>query len=833
MRFASASIVFGLLFLFVFGCQQQQETSLTLNADTVSIETYGIPIFIKVNPDSLPHYTPGKSGIKLPVVVKAGTPIIKPNTGIHGIKPGYSNLPQTKEEILKETPAIKSKVPVFLEQGDNTVAGYDNPGFATPFVKEPSKTVVPPKSYKPGSDSLKAPVVVKALSSSIQNQVVTELVEVNPTTGDTLSHPPTPNHSAPIIVPALPPRYKDNAIANLKYFDVDQGMISSYVLSILEDKSGNLWFGTWGGGVSRYDGETFTHFTTEQGLSNNVVRSILEDKSGNLWFGTNGGGVSRYDGETFTHFTTEQGLSNNKVKKFYEDKYGNIWISTSDKITILLHDYIQQWETFFASGGGELSDAKLDEKNDISKSGIVYLSVEQGLSANLTMNVTEDSKGNIWIGCEKGPVRLSPCDKRSLSEAEVSGGNVIKIDSAYYSVKGYTTREGFIGGDVSSNNSVGEDNKGNIWWGSGKMLTKYNPKYDVIDTLAPKIHLKNIRLFFEDVVWSDLASVEFNGLTRWFPIPENLSLPYDQNHITFNYIGINWSRPDKIMYQFMLEGSDKDWSPLTNKTEATFSNLPHGTYTFKVKAVSNDGVWSEVLEYKFEIRPPWWKTWWFRTIYIAFFVLAVFGIYRWRTAALRRRQKELVIEVNKATAEIKEKNEELNHQNEEIAAQRDTVMQQKTELEKLSIVASETDNAVLIMDGEGNFEWANKGFEKLQGCTLDEFSAKHGSNLLKTSSNPKILELVEECIFTGKSVIYQNEMLRPDGKTLFLQTTLTPILSSDGSISRLVAIDSDITKLKETQDQLVESEKMAALGQLIAGVAHEVNTPLGAIRSSV
>ena len=68
----------------------------------------------------------------------------------------------------------------------------------------------------------------------------------------------------PQPVKALRPRMKDNASVNMKYLDVDQGMSSSYVLSILEDSNGNLWFGTWGGGVSMYNGETFTHFTNKR-----------------------------------------------------------------------------------------------------------------------------------------------------------------------------------------------------------------------------------------------------------------------------------------------------------------------------------------------------------------------------------------------------------------------------------------------------------------------------------------------------------------------------------------------------------------------------------------
>ena len=73
-------------------------------------------------------------------------------------------------------------------------------------------------------------------------------------------------------------------------FTTAQGLANNDVRSITEDKTGNLWFGTDGGGVSRYDGKSFSTFTTAQGLANNSVRSITEDKTGNLWFGTYGGG---------------------------------------------------------------------------------------------------------------------------------------------------------------------------------------------------------------------------------------------------------------------------------------------------------------------------------------------------------------------------------------------------------------------------------------------------------------------------------------------------------------------------------------------------------------
>jgi len=103
----------------------------------------------------------------------------------------------------------------------------------------------------------------------------------------------------PHPVKALPLRFKDNAIINVKYLDVDQGMSNSYVSEILEDKRGNLWFGTDGGGISKYDGVSFTHYSQKEGLSGNVVSSMAEDRNGNIWIGTSEG-LNKFDGKSFT-----------------------------------------------------------------------------------------------------------------------------------------------------------------------------------------------------------------------------------------------------------------------------------------------------------------------------------------------------------------------------------------------------------------------------------------------------------------------------------------------------------------------------------------------------
>ncbi len=117
----------------------------------------------------------------------------------------------------------------------------------------------------------------------------------------------------------------------------------NWVTEIIEDKQGNIWFSRDGYGACKYDGKSFTHFTKKDGLASNNVQAIHEDRHGNLWFGSrvaerdnpdaNGragdGGLSRFDGKTFTRFESTKGLSKNEIYSINEDLYGNIWIGAN------------------------------------------------------------------------------------------------------------------------------------------------------------------------------------------------------------------------------------------------------------------------------------------------------------------------------------------------------------------------------------------------------------------------------------------------------------------------------------------------------------------------
>jgi len=439
-------------------------------------------------------------------------------------------------------------------------------------------------------------------------------------------------------------------------FTMKEGLSSNFTYSILEDKNGNLWFGTLGGGVSKYDGKSFTHFTDKEGLSNNRVYSILEDKNGNLWFGT-GKGVSKYDGKSFTHFTEKEGLSQNDVYSILEDKRGNLWFGTLDAGVI-----------------------KYDGKS------FTHFTEKEGLSNNSVVSIMEDKSGSLWFGTRFGLNKLEE-DKLSAftitSAGKPEGRFPFNLSESGVFFKTYTYEDGFLGIGLDVGKILCEAKDGTIWIGADDRLTVFHPTEETPDTIAPNIQLTSLALFSEKIAWQglekkkDTSFVLSNGVrvhdfyfevtSRWYGVPEDLSLSYNNNNLTFQYVGITTQAPKKVKYQYKLEGLDKNWSGLTNRSEATYSNLGHGKYTFKVKAMNGEGYWSKELAYSFVIRPPWWLTWWAYGIYGLLLGVAVLLVHRYQKQRIirieqekaQKKELELGKEIEKAYHKLEESHENL------------------------------------------------------------------------------------------------------------------------------------------------------------------------------
>jgi len=177
------------------------------------------------------------------------------------------------------------------------------------------------------------------------------------------------------------------------------------------------------------------------------------------------------------------------------------------------------------------------------------------------------------------------------------------------------------------------------------------------------------------------AGVRFGTITKFYPVPQELILPYTFNRITIDFAANELARPDFIRYQYMLEGYDRDWSPVVKNTSATFGNIREGSYTFKVKSQYLDAghagseSWSEPVAFTFTVLPPWYRAWWSYALYVLAFALSILAFIRWRTNALRHGKLILEQEVSQRTRELKEKSIELEGSLEKIKAAQSQLIQ--------------------------------------------------------------------------------------------------------------------------------------------------------------
>ena len=169
------------------------------------------------------------------------------------------------------------------------------------------------------------------------------------------------------------------------------------------------------------------------------------------------------------------------------------------------------------------------------------------------------------------------------------------------------------------------------------------------NTLAPLTKISGIKIQLEDA-----------------PFPTDNIFSYKQNNITFKFIGVSLTSPEKIKYEYTLEGFDNGWVPAKAIQEAVYTNLPAGDYTFKVRSYNNNNICSEESTYKFTVKPPFWQTAIFYLLMVALLIFGVFIFDRVRTRNLKKANAILESKVQERTEQLAIKNSELAEKNKNI-----------------------------------------------------------------------------------------------------------------------------------------------------------------------
>jgi serine phosphatase RsbU (regulator of sigma subunit) len=207
-----------------------------------------------------------------------------------------------------------------------------------------------------------------------------------------------------------------------------------------------------------------------------------------------------------------------------------------------------------------------------------------------------------------------------------------------------------VSGDINLNATYSEKS-GDVYFGTTQGLVSYHPSRESKKKLPP----------FTNIVSLLISDKPYN-------YNQDIVLPYKIYNLRIEFIGLNYSDPNAVRYQYKLEGYDLDWSDITSQTSIIYPRIEDGNYTFYVRSYNNEGLTQEILPISFHIlvKPPLWKRWWFIALLIAGMALLLYTIIKYRERKQKQLQEYLERELTARTKEVVEQKEEIEIKNRDI-----------------------------------------------------------------------------------------------------------------------------------------------------------------------
>ena len=364
-------------------------------------------------------------------------------------------------------------------------------------------------------------------------------------------------------------------------YTAQDGLPGNDIFRLYEDSRGDVWVSVVGPhGVTRWsraDGTFRTYTQDAEGRPLGTPISFREDRAGDLWMGFFRSGLARYRNGRFQVFANADELPPGTVFSIYSDHAGRLWLATSR--------------------GGLL---RVDDPDGDSPRFVAYTKA-QGLSSNQTCCITEDAWGRIYVGTVRGVDRLDP-----------ETGHI----------RHYTTADGLggTGGVVAAF----RDPRGVLWFGTSAGVSRLALGPDPAQS-PPPIRIASIRLGGTPYPISELGETVLDAP----------ALEPSQNQLELGFASLNFSAGEVIRYQYKLEGSDRDWSPLADLRTVNYASLSPGPYCFLVRAVNSEGTASpRPATLAFVILRPAWQRWWFLSLAGLLSGALAYAMYRYRLERL-------------------------------------------------------------------------------------------------------------------------------------------------------------------------------------------------------
>ncbi|HET7003778.1 MAG TPA: ATP-binding protein, partial [Puia sp.] len=399
----------------------------------------------------------------------------------------------------------------------------------------------------------------------------------------------------------------------LEKIGVKEGMPTNNLRYLMQDSQGQIWITTNRSGIIRFDLKTRTirYLNQASGLNSALISGVQEIEPGRFWISTYSGGIDNLDlaQNTVSTYTTKEGLSSDQVVGIYKDSKKRCWIYTEKGLNLV--DSAHETNTIF--------------------------SVSNGMPANGIYSLLEYNK-RIYAGTQKG---LTVLDE-TLSSKPGSGGSI-------WDTHTYGKSLGFSYLDFNGHSVAHSD--GQIWWGIVPGVSILNeselknqnalmpPRVNGLEILGKDQYFADPALAENtDTVWSEnkdtfylngsfkelnsdkQKGIEWESLSP-INMPVGLSLPHDQNNLRFHFANYLPQYAGDYQYQYILDGVDEKWSPVTDlPVSENYNNISPGHYTFRASVKRGNGNWSTPSEFHFRIRPPWWFSWWAELIYFLIFI---------------------------------------------------------------------------------------------------------------------------------------------------------------------------------------------------------------------